>query len=105
MCFQVQYDPAHLSQYVQDHQVVWPELQEVLLRSGWHNYSLFYREDGLVIGYYETENESHEESCRKRAQTDADKRWQAHLRKYTKGNVAQYNTMRTLEHCASIGVC
>jgi len=27
---------------------------DALARRGWHNYSLFLREDGLLIGYFET---------------------------------------------------
>jgi L-rhamnose mutarotase len=29
---------------------------EALRRNGWHNYSLFLREDGLLFGYVETPN-------------------------------------------------
>jgi L-rhamnose mutarotase len=29
-------------------------MQEALERSGWHNYSLFIRKDGLIFGYFET---------------------------------------------------
>jgi L-rhamnose mutarotase len=27
---------------------------EALRETGWHNYSLFLREDGLLVGYFET---------------------------------------------------
>jgi L-rhamnose mutarotase len=29
-------------------------MREALARHGWHNYSLFLRDDGLLIGYVET---------------------------------------------------
>lgn len=29
-------------------------MQEALRRSGWHNYSLFLADDGLLFGYFET---------------------------------------------------
>ena len=40
---------------MKDHEAVWPEMQEALVRCGWHNYSLFCREDGFAVGYFETE--------------------------------------------------
>lgn len=40
--------------YKRHHQNVWPEMQDALRRNGWHNYSLFMREDGLLFGYFET---------------------------------------------------
>jgi L-rhamnose mutarotase len=43
-----------LNEYKEHHQRVWPELLEAHRRTGWHNYSLFMREDGLVFGYFET---------------------------------------------------
>jgi L-rhamnose mutarotase len=33
---------------------VWPEMLDALRDAGWHNYSLFLREDGLLFGYFET---------------------------------------------------
>ena len=58
-----------LEEYKQRHTAVWPEMLEALSRAGWHNYSLFMREDGLLFGYFETpdsfqaarEGMSHEE--------------------------------------------
>lgn len=38
-----------------DHEAVWPEMQRALVECGWHNYSLFYRPDGLAVGYFETD--------------------------------------------------
>jgi hypothetical protein len=40
-CFQMKFEPAELSQYLTDHEAVWPEMQEALVACGWHNYSLF----------------------------------------------------------------
>ena len=31
-------------------------MQEALRETGWHNYSLFLRPDGLLVGYLETED-------------------------------------------------
>jgi len=43
-----------IPEYVEHHKNVWPEMQEALRRTGWHNYSLFMREDGTLFGYFET---------------------------------------------------
>jgi L-rhamnose mutarotase len=43
-----------LEEYKSRHEAVWEEMREALRRSGWHNYSLFLREDGLLFGYLET---------------------------------------------------
>ena len=32
-----------------------PKMKEEPRRTGWSNYSLFVREDGLLVGYLETE--------------------------------------------------
>jgi len=31
-------------------------MQQALRETGWHNYSLFLREDGMLFGYLETED-------------------------------------------------
>ncbi len=43
-----------LDEYKQRHKAVWPEMLDALQRTGWHNYSIFAREDGLLFGYFET---------------------------------------------------
>ncbi|MGJ9374142.1 L-rhamnose mutarotase [Nesterenkonia sp. CF4.4] len=56
VCFQLQVKPERLEEYTARHRSVWPEMLQALKRSGWHNYSLFLREDGLLIGYVEVES-------------------------------------------------
>lgn len=43
-----------VEEYKEHHRHVWPEMQAALRRNGWHNYSLFMRDDGLLFGYFET---------------------------------------------------
>ena len=43
-----------LEAYKKHHEAVWPEMLEALSKHGWHNYSLFMRDDGLMFGYFET---------------------------------------------------
>lgn len=43
-----------IEEYKKIHATVWPDLLEALRRCGWHNYSLFMREEGTLFGYFET---------------------------------------------------
>jgi L-rhamnose mutarotase len=43
-----------LEEYKMHHRAVWPEMLDALRRSGWDNYTLFMRKDGLLFGYFET---------------------------------------------------
>jgi L-rhamnose mutarotase len=42
-----------IPEYKKHHEAIWPEMKEALHLTGWHNYTLFIREDGLILGYFE----------------------------------------------------
>lgn len=54
VCFQLQVKPEQMEAYRAAHAAVWPDMLAALHDTGWHNYSLFPRDDGLLIGYFET---------------------------------------------------
>ena len=54
VCFLLKVRRERLEEYVERHREVWPEMLDALRETGWHNYSLFLRDDGLLIGYLET---------------------------------------------------
>ena len=54
VCFLLQVKKDRLEEYKKYHEAVWPEMLDALRETGWHNYSLFLRDDGLLIGYLET---------------------------------------------------
>jgi L-rhamnose mutarotase len=54
VCFQLHVRPDQIDAYKQRHRAVWREMLEALRDTGWHNYSIFLRDDGLLIGYFET---------------------------------------------------
>ena len=54
ICFTLQVRRDRIAEYKAAHANVWPEMREALSRRGWHNYCLFLRDDGLLIGYVET---------------------------------------------------
>ncbi len=77
VCFQLQVRPDRLEEYRARHAAVWPELLEALHDTGWHNYSLFLRDDGLLVGYFETPDlDAAREGM---AATDVNARWQAEM--------------------------
>lgn len=56
VCFVLQVRPERLDEYKERHKTVWPEMQQALRETGWGNYSLFLRPDGMLVGYLETED-------------------------------------------------
>jgi L-rhamnose mutarotase len=77
VCFQLQVKPGLIEEYTRRHAAVWPEMLAALKGSGWHNYSLFLRPDGLLIGYFETD--SLPEAQARMAATEINARWQAQM--------------------------
>lgn len=51
VCFRLSVRPDRLEEYKARHREVWPEMLEALRATGWRNYPLFLRGDGLLIGY------------------------------------------------------
>ncbi len=58
VCFQLQVVPERIDEYVERHTAVWPEVIRAIERAGRRNYSLFLREDGMLIGYYEVDDDA-----------------------------------------------
>jgi len=54
VCFLLKVKADRLEEYKGRHRAVWPEMLDALRATGWTNYSLFLREDGLLVGYLET---------------------------------------------------
>jgi L-rhamnose mutarotase len=70
-----------VDEYVKNHEHVWEDMLQALRESGWHNYSLFIREDGLLFGYLETE-ESLAAAQAKMAEREINTRWQEFMTPY-----------------------
>jgi len=54
VCFLLQVKKDRLEEYKERHTRVWPEMLAALSETGWRNYSLSLRDDGLLAGYLET---------------------------------------------------
>lgn len=76
MCCLLKVKKEKLNEYLQAHQV-WPEMLEAMRNAGIRNYSMYFREDGLLVGYFEAEDP--ERSLRECAATDVSKRWNKYM--------------------------
>lgn len=66
-----------VERYKERHARVWPEMREALTETGWGNYSLFLRPDGLLVGYLETEDFDAARAAMAAREVNA--RWQAEM--------------------------
>lgn len=79
--FLLQVKKDKIEEYKKHHENVWPEMLEALHRTGWHNYSLYLREDGLLFGYFEAE-ESFDASAAGMAEEEINLKWQEFMGPY-----------------------
>ena len=82
-CFLLQVRPDLLAEYRARHAQVWPEMLHALRDTGWRNYSLFVRDDGLLVGYVEADDLAAAQAAM--AATDVNRRWQAEMSRYFTG--------------------
>ena len=80
VCFHLQVRPELIDEYRQRHAAVWPEMLGALHAAGWTNYSLFLRDDGLLIGYFETT--SLRDAQARMAVTEVNERWQGEMSRF-----------------------
>ena len=78
ICFQLQVQKNRMDEYKARHRVVWPDMLDALRQTGWTNYSLFLREDGLLIGYLETSD--FDLARAGMALREVNNRWQAEMK-------------------------
>ena len=80
VCFTLQVRRDRMEEYAERHAAVWPDMLAALRDTGWHNYSLFLREDGLLVGYLETPDLAAAQEGM--ARTDVNARWQAQMAEF-----------------------
>ena len=66
-----------LEEYKIRHAEVWPDMLQALRETGWHNYSIFMRPDGMLFGYLETPD--FEAARAGMADREVNARWQADM--------------------------
>lgn len=77
VCFVLQVRPDRVATYRERHRRVWTEMIDALTSAGWHNYSLFLRGDGLLVGHLECEDFDAAKAAM--AATAVNGRWQEHV--------------------------
>jgi L-rhamnose mutarotase len=82
-CFLLQVRPELLDEYRERHAHVWPDMLSALAAAGWHNYSIFARPDGLLVGYVEADDLAAAQAAM--ARTEVNARWQAEMSRYFTG--------------------
>jgi L-rhamnose mutarotase len=80
VCFTLRVRPERREEYAARHAAVWPEMLQALAGTGWHNYSLFLGEDGLLVGYFETPSLA--DALAGMEATEVNARWQAEMADY-----------------------
>jgi L-rhamnose mutarotase len=80
VCFLLKVRVDRLEEYKKRHTQVWPEMQEALRQTGWRNYTLFLKQDGLLVGYLETDN--FVQSCAGMKNYPVNARWQAEMSQF-----------------------
>ena len=84
--------PDRLEEYKVHHAAVWPEMLAALSRHGWHNYSLFLRDDGTLFGYVEVPG-TFDEALAGMAGEDVNSRWQQLMAPYFAADGKPADTM------------
>ena len=82
-CFLLQVRPELLPEYRRRHAEVWPDMLRALAATGWHNYSIFARPDGLLVGYVEAADLTQAQEAM--AATEVNGRWQAEMSRFFTG--------------------
>lgn len=83
VCFTLQVRPDRLDEYKERHRQVWPEMLRALSETGWRNYSLYLREDGLLIGYLETSD--FQQTLDRMEALEVNQRWQREMAPFFTG--------------------
>ena len=80
VCFMLQVRADRLEEYRERHRAVWPEMLEALSATGWRNYSLFLDDEGMLVGYLETDDFA--AAVEGMEATDVNARWQAEMAEF-----------------------
>ena len=74
ICFTLQVRPDRLAEYRRRHAAVAPDMLKALAETGWRDYSLFLRSDGLLVGFLVADDFDAAQAAL--ARTEASRRWE-----------------------------
>lgn len=80
VCFVLKVRRDRITEYRLRHADVWPEMLAALSGAGWRNYSLFLSDEGMLVGYLETDDFDRARAAMDRTEVNA--RWQAETALY-----------------------
>ena len=81
-CFTLNIEKENLKAYINSHDI-WPEMLAAMSQAGIKDYSLFFREDGLIVGFFKSEDP--QASLAKLGRTEVNARWQKHMAQFFGG--------------------
>ncbi len=77
ICFLLKVKKDRLDEYKRRHKEVWPDMLKALHDTGWRNYSLFLRPDGMLVGYLETLDFA--AALKGMSESEVNHRWQSEM--------------------------
>jgi L-rhamnose mutarotase len=77
VCFTLQVRADRLAEYRDRHAAVWPEMLRALRDSGWRDYQLFLRDDGLLVGTVVVDDLAAAQAAMDA--TEVSRRWEAEM--------------------------
>jgi L-rhamnose mutarotase len=80
-CFLLRVKKERIEEYKRRHAAVWPEILAALRETGWRNYSLFLREDGLLVGYVEIASDF-DQARAEMGKREVNARWQKEMAQF-----------------------
>jgi L-rhamnose mutarotase len=95
VCFTLHVDPDRIEEYRRRHAAVWPDMLTALRDAGWRDYSLFLRGDGLLVGYFLTEDLDAARAAM--ASTEVNEKWQRDMAPFFTGGGRADAGMRFLD--------
>ena len=81
VCFLLKVKKHRIDEYKLRHETVWPEMLSALRETGWRNYSLFLRDDGLLVGYVEMTT-NFDQGRAEMAKKEVNARWQKEMSEF-----------------------
>lgn len=77
-------DPKYVKDYKKDHDNIWPDMKKLIKGAGIKNYSIFFRQDGTLFSYYESDLDEAalKKNLKEASKTDTSKKWQIAMEKY-----------------------
>jgi L-rhamnose mutarotase len=79
VCFLLRLKKDKVEEYRKAHGV-WPEMLEAIRAAGIRNYSMFIRSDGVLVGYFESDDPA--AALQRLGRTDVNRRWQEKMAPY-----------------------